>query len=121
MCGGSQRSGQGSEKIPKECKLWDRGRPTTIDLAKGEISKFGEWNDQWLGSLHFKLPVTKIPLQLGPLDRGRLIAIDLIYGSDFGFRGLRSQKTQPSCIVESKNVKSVSWLGRRSYLVIMWR
>jgi hypothetical protein len=74
----SQRSGQGSTKIPKERKSLDRGRPTTVDLAKGEISEFGEWSDQWLGSLHFKLLVTEIPIQPGPLDRGRLIAVDLI-------------------------------------------
>jgi hypothetical protein len=66
------------EKIPKECKPLDRGRPTTIDLTKGEILEFGEWSDQWLGSLHFKLPVTEIPIQPGPLDRGRLIVVDLV-------------------------------------------
>jgi hypothetical protein len=77
-CGGIQRSGQGSEKILKERKSLDQGRPTTVDFTKGEISKFREWSDQWFGSLHFKLLVTEIPIQPGPLDRGRLIAVDLV-------------------------------------------
>jgi hypothetical protein len=65
-------------KSRKNVSHWIEVGPQPSISPKEKFQEFGEWSDQWLGSLHFKLPVTEILIQPGPLDRGRLIAVDLV-------------------------------------------
>jgi hypothetical protein len=46
------------------------------------VSRFEELKDLTL--FHFELPISEIPIQPGPLDRGRLIAVDLPLEGSFG-------------------------------------